>query len=154
MLNIFLIIMFFAIPIFTSFSQDQQNKILHFSYDVNGNRQQRWVTIEKVMKNDSLDSIKQDSLVKIYSGKLNQERISLLLYPNPTKGILDLKIIGLKEGEIAELCFYSLEGKQLQKKYTSSNLTKIDIVDFISGEYILVVTACSEIVRWKIIKEK
>ncbi|MCX6282200.1 MAG: T9SS type A sorting domain-containing protein [Bacteroidetes bacterium] len=136
-------------------AQNQQNiKTVHFSYDLTGNREHRWVTVIPMQKFDSIDSIKQDSIIKNYDGLQNHQRITISLFPNPTKGILDLTINGLKEGELVEYWLYSLGGKQLSKSQTTSAGTHIDLSNFIAGIYIITVKTSNSLHKWKIIKEQ
>jgi hypothetical protein len=136
------------------FQAKSQTPTVHFSYDANGNRIQRWVTIEKIIKADTADSLHQDTLIKNrISGAENKEGQMISLYPNPTQGLLDLQITGMKEGETAEYVFVSLTGQELMRKKTGLATTKIDISSFAPGTYIVNVTLGKRVERWKVVKQ-
>jgi hypothetical protein len=128
--------------------------IIHFSYDANGNRIQRWVTIDKIVKADTADSLHQDNISKNrVNGADNKQGQRISLYPNPTQGLLDLQITGMKDGETAEYIFVSLTGQELLRKKTGSPQTRIDISSFAPGSYVVNVTLGSRLERWKVMKK-
>lgn len=136
-----------------SMAQIDPGKV-HFSYDANGNREHRWVTVQKITKVDSADSLHQDSIIKnrISNSDSNLQQ-SISLYPNPTQGLLDLKITGITDGETAEYVFVSLTGQELLRRKTGLPITKIDISNFAPGIYIVNVTLGKKVETWKIIKQ-
>ncbi len=73
--------------------------------------------------------------------------IEIILYPNPTSGIIN--IVGLTE--LAEVKLYSIQG-QLMKSIMQVAYT-IDISDLIPGIYILNLQAQDQILVWKVMKE-
>lgn len=136
------------------FAQKSDQFVVKFSYDLNGNRVQRWVEVLKIVTADTVDSLHQDSLIKnniTNSGVLNG---TISIFPNPTEGLLDMKITGMKAGETAEYVFASLTGQELLHKKTYSPLTKIDISIFAPGTYIMVVRSGTQTGKWKIIKQQ
>lgn len=130
-----------------------QTPTVQYSYDANGNRVQRWITIEKITKADTADSLHHDSVVKNNITNSKNLRKIISLYPNPTQGLLDLKITGLKDGETAEFVFVSLTGQELLRKKTGLLITPIDISNFAPGTYIVNVTLGKRVETWKIIKQ-
>lgn len=131
-----------------------QSEIVHYSYDVTGNRLERWVTIEKISKNDSVDSIHQDTIVHKNTTQTNEQNISISLFPNPTQGLLDLKITGMEDGESAEYVFVSVTGQELTRKKTGLTLTRIDICTFPPGIYLVNVSIGEKKEIWKIVKQQ
>lgn len=126
----------------------------HFSYDANGNREHSWITIDKIDKIDSADSMHRDSIVNNrINSSVDNIRESISLFPNPTQGLLDLKITNLKEGETAEYYFTSLTGQELLRKKTGISITQIDISNFTPGTYIVNVTLGKQVGTWKIVKQ-
>ena len=109
--------------------------------------------ILKISKTDSIDSVHQDSLVKNGISNMELTSKSISIFPNPTKGLLDLKITGMKEGEIAEYVFVSLKGQELLRKKTGLPVTRIDIGNFAPGTYILNVTLSGKKEQWKVVKQ-
>jgi hypothetical protein len=137
----------------TSFAQNN-NPTVHFSYDANGNRIQRWVTIQKIAIVDTADSLHQDTVFKNrISSADNKQGQNISLNPNPTQGLLDLQVTGMMEGETAEYVFVSLTGQELMRKKTGLPTTKIDISSFAPGTYIVNVTLGKRVERWKVVKQ-
>ncbi|MCX6244306.1 MAG: T9SS type A sorting domain-containing protein [Bacteroidetes bacterium] len=127
---------------------------VHFSYDANGNRFQRWVTIEKIAKVDSADSLHQDTIIKSFNRNAgNNMDQNISLYPNPTQGLLDLRITDMQEGKTAEFVFVSLTGQELLRKKTALSVTNIDISNFPPGSYIFTITLDKRMETWKVIKQ-
>ncbi|MCK9422158.1 MAG: T9SS type A sorting domain-containing protein [Bacteroidales bacterium] len=83
----------------------------------------------------------------------NNLSTAILLYPNPTQGLLNLKIEGMKDGETAEYVFVSLTGQELLRKKTGIPATQIDIGNFAPGTYIVNVILGKRVEAWKIIKQ-
>src|ERR1039457_5506145 len=88
-------------------SQNPPNKTLHCSYDDNGNRIHRWITVILVKEDVTHDSINQMSAYNKDNITPIKDQYIVQVNPNPTTGLLTLKIIGLKQGEIGEYIFYS-----------------------------------------------
>jgi len=134
------------------FAQKTNPIVVNYSYDENGNRVRRWIDVEKLAKDDTIDSLQQDSLIKkniTNSGILNG---TISLFPNPTEGLLDMKITGMKDGETAECIFVSLTGQELLRKKTGSPISRIDISAFPPGTYLVNVTLRNQVQTWKIVK--
>ena len=146
--------MFVLIVTENCFTQNATSKTVNFSYDANGNRIHRWVTILKIAPTDSIDSIHQDSLIKNNITNLHYSSTQKIsIFPNPTQGLLDLKITGMKDGETAEYVFVSLTGQELLRKKTGSAITPIDIRSFAPGTYIVNILVGEKREIWKIIKQ-
>lgn len=137
----------------TTLAQDNINSVVYFSYDVNGNRVQRLVTVKKIAKNDSTDSIHHDSIINNDNINSKNTGQNISLYPNPTQGLLDLKITNMEEGETAEYVFVSLTGQELLRKKSGLMLTKIDITNFAPGTYIVIIKIGTRQESWKVIKQ-
>ena len=139
---------------FNTISQNSENKSVYFSYDLNGNRIHRWIEILKMSEADSSDSLFQDSLFKKKTIDIDKSKHSISIFPNPTKGLLELKITGMQEGEFAEFIFVTLTGQEMIRRKTYSPGTLIDIGHFAPGTYIVTVHVGTRIERWKIIKQQ
>jgi hypothetical protein len=144
----------FCLPSLGFSQSNPPTPTVHYSYDANGNRIQRWVTIDKIVKADTADSLHQDTAFKNkVNGADNKQGQRISLYPNPTQGLLDLQITGMKEGETAEYVFVSLTGQELLRKKTGSPQTRIDISNFAPGTYVVNVTLGGRVERWKVVKQ-
>jgi hypothetical protein len=144
-------ILVFSLNFTLAFSQNQS---VNYAYDANGNRVKQWITTMKIDHNDTIDSIHQDSIIKNQtSDSCSTIKKSISLFPNPTQGLLELKIIGMKEGETAEYVFFSISGQEIFRRETASSLTEIDISNFAPGTYFLSVIFEKRTEGWKVVKQ-
>ena len=146
---IFILFFLFSIELF---AQKTNPVVVNFSYDLNGNRVLRWIDITKIAIPDTIDTLHQDSLIKKNINNSHTLDGMILLFPNPTEGLLDMKITGMKDGETAECIFVSLTGQELLRKKTSSPISQFDISAFPPGTYLVNVTLRNQVQTWKIIK--
>ena len=134
--------------------QALQSQTVHYSYDANGNRIRRWVTVVKLLEDSS--QVQKDSSTKIISNAdVQHQKDVVAIYPNPTKGLLDIKITGMKPGQTSECVFYSLAGKELMRKKLSETLSRVDIGTFPPGTYIVnLILYDGRVEKWKVVKEQ
>ena len=118
-----------------------------FDYDAAGNRISRTIDMSK-------QSIAKSSekLPEPITEQLNSER-KLKIYPNPTKGILAVEIIGGDSDEIITLSLFNMKGTQLQSKKTDGSLTEVDMTTYPEGTYILRIQMPDKTVDYKVIKQ-
>jgi hypothetical protein len=82
----------------------------------------------------------------------NTEGINLLVYPNPTRDILTLKIINMDIKGLRYI-LYDMNGKLLQDKLIESNEIPISLGAYAGGVYVLKVTDLKKKIKiFKIIK--
>ena len=153
-LNLFCIVV--AIFFSTGFIEAQSipNKTVHFSYDLNGNRVLRWIQINKMIQVDSSDMAQHDSFSNRKGWDIKNNAWTVSIFPNPTPGLLVLKIGGALEDVVAEVVLINLSGQELLRKQIYSQDSKIDISSFAPGTYIVVIQIGSWTEKWKIIKEQ
>ena len=134
-------------------SQDNTMQTVHFSYDANGNRVHRWVTIEDVLWPDTTGMLNNLPFVKeAPSGTVETGQGEALLYPNPTPGRLELKVPWAGEQTPAEYGCYSLSGVELFRGKTTSVLTKIDISGYPPGSYVVILFQKDRDFVWKVVR--
>lgn len=128
-----------------------------FKYDDSGNRIKRdTVTISLKNKNTSLDSAAiygiNDNIAteQFFEEKLNE--LSILVYPNPTRGLLKISIPN-RDKETVRLQLYSLQGILITDKKMDGNLNEVDLSGKPSGMYILKIFVNGKESVWKIIKD-
>ena len=124
----------------------------HFAYDQNGNRIQNWVTIYKMTDRDSVGSSANDTISGQGRSKKVESFESVRLYPNPTPGILELKISDLNSGEGVEYVIYSTGGLELLRKKVTQSPSQINIETYSPGTYLIKITRAKGSETWKIIK--
>ena len=117
---------------------------LYFGHDKNGNRIYRDTLIvnpqrigEEIRKTDSLST----------------DGLTIKVYPNPTKSILNLEV-SRKDFEDELFYFlYDMKGNLLIEKRILKSLVEINMDERIIGAYILTVKGKSFTNTWKIIKQ-
>ena len=119
-----------------------------FVYDTAGNRTSRTIDMSKQSTAKSKSSEQPEPITE----QLNSER-QLKIYPNPTKGILAVEIIGGDSDEIATLTLFNMKGTQLQLKQTNGGRTEIDMTIYPESTYILKIQLSDKTIDYKIIKQ-
>ncbi len=118
-----------------------------FGYDAAGNRVSRTILIPPSSAPQA---------VKIYESvteQLGDER-QLKIYPNPTKGILTVEIIGGNTEDDIRFTLYNLQGIILQQIESVVGSTKqVDMSAYPIATYILRLHAGDKIIDYKIIKQ-
>jgi len=80
------------------------------------------------------------------------QEISMVIYPNPNKGILKINISNLPLNSTNELKLYDLSGIELLSSRNFESYLEIDISGYKDGIYILRIKINEKITDWKIIK--
>jgi len=119
---------------------------IHFNYDGSGNRTRRYIQLQSTQGANA-----QEHEPEIFTDKLGQLEYSI--YPNPTKGNLQIEIKNLVEGTTVELLVYDINGKQLTRQTVTASLTTVDLSGYKQGMYLLHVVEGKNIHKWKIAKE-
>ena len=96
---------------------------------------------------------RMDSLENENENREKMLESKVIIYPNPTRGILQIDILKVENFNDYKISLYSSAGKQLQQWPSVSQSNVIDISDYASGIYILQVACNSDVSNWKIIKQ-
>jgi len=126
---------------------------IKFEYDAAGNRINRTINMLKSASVTTGKDTEEEPLPQeeIYSDHLNQ--VNILIYPNPTKGLLRVEINGNVENKPISLQVYDMNGKVLLQESNVVSSTTIDLSNHAPGIYILSLVSDTEKNEWKIIKE-
>lgn len=118
---------------------------IRYDYDGAGNRLTRYIVMSpnRVAKSTSIDEFLSDSLSKR----------NIRIYPNPTQGLLRIRIEQLSEDDICSIRLFSLSGHQILFMPLQATETELNISDQSNGIYILQILLNGEASSWKIIKE-
>ena len=118
---------------------------IRYDYDGAGNRLTRVIVMSpnRIAKSASIDEFLSDSL---------SER-NIRIYPNPTQGLLRIRIDQLSEEDICSIRLFSLSGQQILVMPLQDTDTELNISDQSNGIYILQSLLNGEASSWKIIKE-
>lgn len=118
---------------------------VNYTYDVSGNRTQRYLTIVELKSSDSISSadipVKNSELV-----------LPTKVYPNPTFGLIYIEINSELSND-ASIDIYNNDGRFANTFQLNSAFGSIDISNFSKGVYFLVVTNNKEKSLYKIIKQ-
>lgn len=118
---------------------------VEYSYDSAGNR----ITREIVLSQSS--SRRENSDKEFYSDKLLEYTIRI--YPNPTKGNLQVDILGVNNETIVNISMYDLNGRLIDKASINSGRAQFDLITQPTGVYIMKIKIEDKTTSWKIIKE-
>jgi hypothetical protein len=146
-----------------------------YLYDASGNRLERIINMKMLTPppQDSTESIIDDEkdiakygqdvvqntesgdenekTQEIYTDVLGKTQISI--YPNPTRGLLTIKISNLPEHSASSLTLFDMQGKVITQKQQLSDENKLDISTQPVGVYIMQITIEDEVTNWKIVKQ-
>jgi hypothetical protein len=146
-----------------------------FSYDDNGNRISRILTVEQLKQNTVVFPVINPKSLKILENVKGSEgteyskdseteastterirsedgKIVILIYPNPTKGIIKIDISNMPPESNSEMRLYDLSGMELVVKRNFDSFSEIDISLFKDGIYILRIKINDRMTDWKIVK--
>jgi len=126
------------------------SQAIKYTYDASGNRETREKVVTLIKSSEFQDDKDEedqrfDDLVGDYN---------ITIYPNPTKGFLQVDINGGKIPQNANICLYNSLGGIVRQINGISNSNTVDISIQPSGVYIMHISIDIEnISTWKIIKE-
>lgn len=125
------------------FSQNVDNKI-HYTYDMNGNRTSRTLII--IPENNN--KIKQDTSQL----KEIDNHQSILLYPNPANNSFKITLKDDKHDKISTIEIYNTNGALINSIKNINRELNIDVSEYKSGIYLVVVQTDKNIYKYKILK--
>jgi len=151
------------------FFADAQTK-WSYDYDNSGNRISRTIIMPMLTPppQDSTETIIEDWEEDIVSGVQNSEtgdeksqevytdalsETQILIYPNPTTGLLTVKISDLPQHSASSLTLFDMQGRVIAQKQQLSNENKLDVSAQPAGTYIMQIAIGSEFTSWKIVKQ-
>lgn len=121
-----------------------QNKI-RYTYDNAGNR-----TKKEIVLTSTRSTLSEEDEQKPYVEEMQNHEIKI--YPNPTKGVLNIKILGPNEIH-GQISIYNIVGKLIEKVEMTSNEQSFDLSTNPKGIYIMQIMINDKVSSWKIIKE-
>ena len=119
-----------------------------FTYDASGNRTQRAIGSLKsaVIQASTSENTNKDFI------EAELANLDIKIYPNPTKGILEVEIPNIGETKPMLIIFNS-QGKQILIHPISNQTSTVNLSDQPPGTYILKLILDQESLNWKIIKD-
>ncbi len=125
---------------------------IDFNYDSGGNRIERKLHVEKFKPGESKSGIMSESGSEIKATDLDSRETSIIIYPNPSRGILKIEILNMPEDSKKELSIYDLNGTRLLIKKDFGTPSEVDISRFRDGVYIMRIKINNTVSDWKVIK--
>ena len=104
------------------------------------------------VQEDTEDEIEDDELKsqKVYTDVLSETLITI--YPNPTAGLLTVKIANLPQQSVSSLTLFDMLGRVITQQQLSDE-NKLDISAQPVGTYIMRIAVGEETTSWTIIKQ-
>ena len=138
---------------FTAFAQN-----FTYTYDAAGNRITRVVVLppsKSTLQNNGSTNHETEEEEIAEEDKLKDKlgSFDLLVYPNPTRGLVIVKISGEETIESATYNVYDANGKQVANGTVASAMLLVNLSQQIAGTYNLRVTINGKAQTWKIIKK-
>ena len=118
-----------------------------YSYDEAGNRVLRHSIIK--LTSSRAKKVAADSMVQ--KEAIGEQEI--IIYPNPTKGILKIEIKGRMSEDPVTYLVSDLNGHRLLQNISKEQLNNCNLNDFSPGVYILTLLIDGKRKEWKIVKE-
>ena len=88
---------------------------------------------------------------EIYTDALSETLITI--YPNPTKGLLTVKMSNMPQHSASSLTLFDMQGRVITQQQTLSDENKLDISAQPAGTYIMQIAVRDETTSWKIVKQ-
>lgn len=119
-----------------------------YSYDNSGNRTERVIDLTKSAQvaYEASSSVEQQEI----SAEL--EDLDVKIYPNPTKGMLKVKVSGA-DAYTASLAIYNPQGKLIIEQVINKSINQVNLSNQPPGLYILKIIVGQNVSDWKIIKD-
>jgi len=119
-----------------------------YTYDNAGNRTERVVSLTTVKNPVNPPIMKSTTSIEdIIAGK------AIVVYPNPTKGILNVEIKDYTDQMQADYRIVDMSGKTIFSKKAINGYQTFDLSRQAAGIYLLQIRINGESVIWKIVKE-
>lgn len=135
----------------------KSQQIVHFSYDISGNRIFRDVIRLGSSDNLNINSGNERQLgnksADIQNIVKNIEDTRITIKPNPTKGKLKIIISSAEKDEKVTLSVYSSAGDLLLNNNIQSSETDLDLSNYRNGIYFLNISINGSKSGWTIIKQ-
>ena len=133
-----------------------------FYYDAAGNRTQRKIITMPVnaansgmnksaTDNNGRTEVPASPETQKYEDMLGERKV--VIYPNPTQGMLKIEFQGYGDLKNARLLLYDIQGRLLQQAVGPAPTHTLDLSPFPAGMYILQMTDGTAKSEWKIVKE-
>ncbi|MDR0604413.1 MAG: T9SS type A sorting domain-containing protein [Bacteroidales bacterium] len=142
---------------FMLFFVSMEAQKIKYNYDESGNRTKRYISkslaIDTVGYKAENDSIADNPKDPYNWDERKKDAFEVIVYPNPTQGIIEVEISELKTNQKAQMQIYSITGSFVKHVRNLQKRQSVDLTDLSSGIYLLYITADENTVVKKIIKQ-
>jgi len=124
------------------------NGQVYFGYDAAGNRISRSITLQKSTQQEE-DAVQPEQ--KEMKDKAGDSDV--LVYPNPVRDEITVKIPGLSESENAVIIIYGQGGNLLYRNDKAGSICVISFSGYMAGIYYMTIKIGEDYTEWKVVKE-
>ncbi len=124
-------------------------RTVHYEYDAAGNRTLREIREIVIPPSRAKQAIVDEPVV---AQKEQLGELGISIYPNPTRGLLQVDFENLPDSEVVRLQVLDMNGKYLLGQNTDGN-AEIDLSNKPAGNYLLIISCSNKKSSWKIIKQ-
>ncbi len=131
---------------------------IDFSYDTWGNRISRTIVLTNNATRTALvgeteeETVYHEAVDYTVGGEINEAEV--LVYPNPTQGLLAVEIRNVPDGTNGEIVIMRENGQQFRRKAIAPGMKMdFDLRNEPAGMYLLYVRIGDTVTSWKIIKK-
>jgi len=154
-----------------AFAQDVVPQyVVSYGYDDSGNRTSRTINMRAPENTpppqDSTENVIEDEedIVAYIQDMENEDQIPqevytdalsetlITIYPNPTRGLLTVKMSNMPQHSASSLTLFDMQGKVITQQQSLAEENKLDISAQPPGTYIMRIAVGDENVSWKIVK--
>ena len=118
-----------------------------YSYDEAGNRILRHVIVMRAPQNE------KKAVVDSTAQKESLGEQEIIIYPNPTRGILKIELKGKMPDTPVQLVLMDSNGRPLIKRELIQSPELLDITAYPTTWYLMRIIRGTEVKEWKIIKQ-
>ena len=86
-----------------------------------------------------------------YEDMLGERKVTI--YPNPTRGMIQIEFEGYGEMRGSRLLLYNMQGNLMMQVNNVESYTTLDLTPYPAGMYILILTEGSARSEWRVIKQ-
>lgn len=127
-----------------------------FEYDAAGNRTDRFITVEKIERSDSIFEIFTDLFLKdeVLTGEdmLGYLEENTVVYPNPVENTLFIETVMALTAK-TDCYVYDLNGRHVETIESISSSHKLSLDNYPPGTYVLMLSSIEHTLMFKIIKK-
>jgi Secretion system C-terminal sorting domain len=134
-----------------------------FSYDANGNRIGRVLDTTRlksakikfpITDPNQLQAADNSNMSKLQEKSFENadSKINVIIYPNPTKGLIKVEINNMPSDASTELKVYEMSGSEVIVQRNFDYLSEVDLNRLKDGIYILRIKINDKVFSWKVVK--